>query len=343
VIPIEINESFLPAGYEHYFNLLKLRRLIGKEIWEEVTAANPVATEIDFNAVVQKRYGERGLRVAQDVLKKGSSPTFFADEELVVASFLTGILSGYHTVVLTRDIAIQEQYFKLWQMMVEDYRAHCLAWAAKNHLAQFVRKIPNTTLFTPSTTPYTDFIVEEELETIQLKLEGAEDVALPPVENVRGLVVSCYLFGGTQNSVTVSRFSGWLEREMTPLLMIKKAFDGRNTELFGDRNLSVGCHRDEQGNAACIGVIYRDKYIEKFGMRFRVLDVYRALVNQETSMRMLYGLHDPADKLTPDERMNAMNCSIERSSGVLIPRKRRVVPANVLDLHRLYQRKGKKR
>src|SRR5205823_6275916 len=121
IIFLELNGDFADYGYGYYFDLLALRRLVGREVWQEVRTRNPGATVADFNAECQKRYGERGLRVAKEVLRKGDSPTFLADEQLTVLAVLTAVLTGHHAVLLTRDLAVQEQFFKLFQLLVDDY------------------------------------------------------------------------------------------------------------------------------------------------------------------------------------------------------------------------------
>jgi hypothetical protein len=122
IILPSLNADFLDHGYQHYFNLLALRRLIGLELATELG----LPPNLDAMTVeLKRRFGDRGYLVSREAFTKGTRPNFLADEQMLVMAALTAVCTGHETVILTWDTAIQEQFRKLWHLIVGDYVAFC--------------------------------------------------------------------------------------------------------------------------------------------------------------------------------------------------------------------------
>jgi hypothetical protein len=74
---------------------------------------------------LKRRFGDRGYLVSREAFTKGTRPNFLADEQMLVMAALTAVCTGHETVILTWDTAIQEQFRKLWHLIVGDYVAFC--------------------------------------------------------------------------------------------------------------------------------------------------------------------------------------------------------------------------
>jgi hypothetical protein len=124
--------SFRQYGHDYYVNLLALRKRLGVVAHRDLQAAlgrEPSDSEL-------KRYLSETLHARDVVLafkgwKHQGARNYLADEELVVTSVMTAILTGRETVILTRDTDVFEQFVKLVGLMVSDY------WCSR--FADFVR------------------------------------------------------------------------------------------------------------------------------------------------------------------------------------------------------------
>lgn len=227
IVFLDLTPHFLEFGYQYYFNLLSLRRLISLEIATEMSVRSGMqADRADVIRELQRRYGDRGFRLAKEALERSNSPTFLADEQLVVMAAISAICTGHSTALLTWDTAIQEQFVKLDHLLVEDFVAHRAAeWAATGDNLREFREMKKEG-------SKTDICAGDSALVAEFYKEEFEAGILPkPFDPVR---TSCIVIGGDATNMVCSRWGFCAERGMAQLLITKSQTGGKNTPHFGD-------------------------------------------------------------------------------------------------------------
>src|SRR5262249_44198245 len=89
--------------------------------------------------------------------------------------------------------------------------------------------------------------------------------------------VYCFLVGNDYRDPRVSAISACLEREMCRLLAIKGRTDGKNTEHFPGKNMSIGTRLENGANGGHLFVLGAERMIEFEGVPVSWGDYFRAL------------------------------------------------------------------
>jgi hypothetical protein len=272
-----LNADFFDHGYQHYFNLLALRRLIGLELAEELGLPPTLDA---MTAELKRRFGDRGYLVSREAFTKGTKPNFLADEQMIVMAALTAICSGNETIILTWDTAIQEQFRKLWHLISGDYVAFCAGVATSNSMdISQVKEIPYGN-------GQENPIIPNRAKAFKLPADGFNESILPP--DPSPVLNICLTIGGELRSggeikylrVTPDAFCG--ENYIAPFLRQKVANGGKNSDRFAECDCFVsdgGSMPD--GPPAVMVSIFERKMIECCGMQVSALDKHDALLTRE--------------------------------------------------------------
>jgi hypothetical protein len=224
-------ERYLKHGYEYYFSLLGLRKLIGCVIEAELQRKNQrPPTPDEFLAVAQSRHGERGYQLAKKGLDSKGLPNAFNDEQTVVMAVLTAILEGRETYIVTTDTDVPEQFIKLYTLIKEHYRAMLAAERYDD----------------PSQMGFKEVSLADQpahnhgwnaAAILELRLPESEFDVLP--RRFQSVVVHCILLGRGEKTPTFSYCWFAMDTDAARVLQIKAATRGRSTDRFGDRNLTI--------------------------------------------------------------------------------------------------------
>jgi hypothetical protein len=275
----QLTNAFFDHGYQHYHNLLTIRRLIGLEIADEMQrqTGQPPSQEALMKEMMI-RLGDRGFRVAKEAVEEGVSPTFLADEQMLLMAALTAVCSGQPTVILTRDTAIQEQFRKLWHLMNSDYVAHwCGEWASSGaNIAEFKR-------FEGDEVEY-DFCLGNEISVLSAYKDGFEQAVLP--QDFQPAICACLVVGGEPTKMVVSPDVYCAEREMAGFLQTKARSGGKNSERFGDLDCVVSCdNKLVDGKVIMMLFLLQPRIVECCSMRVSFMDRHAALMTSELVIR----------------------------------------------------------
>src|SRR5208282_1010821 len=195
-----LNEDFINHGYEYYLKLLTLRKMMGPVATAVLTKKlGRAPTQEEFHAEVQRQFGERGFLLARKGLDGANSPNRTTDEHLVVAAFLTAIMTGSEVFIVTRDPDVLEQYVKLRSVIKEHYRAML---AAERYALN-----PGSMVF--QQVPVRDEYVRVRFSgdsVLQFETTDAQFNPLPP--KFHFVNIYCILLGGepTSMKVTIANF-----------------------------------------------------------------------------------------------------------------------------------------
>jgi hypothetical protein len=226
------NDRYLQHGFEYYFKLLALRKLIGPIILqtlEQQKGRRP--TNDEFVAAAQPFLGERGLQIAKKGIEGMSSPNMLADEQTVVTGVLTAILEGREVYIVTTDTDIPEQFGKLFLLIKEHYRAMLAAelYASRPDRMGFREVLVSD--YTSQATPWAGASI------LELRLAENEFDVLPREFNA--VVAHCILLGGGEKTPKVSYSCFTIDTETAEVLRVKAKTSGLSTDRFGDRNCTI--------------------------------------------------------------------------------------------------------
>jgi hypothetical protein len=272
-----LNADFLDHGYQFYFNLLSIRRLIGLELAAELGLP---ATLDAMGPELMRRFGDRGYLVSREVFTKGRKSNYLADEQMIVMAALTALCTGQETVILTWDTAIQEQFRKLWHLLVEDYVAFCTGEAVSwtMDIAQMKELKNESGREHP--------IVPDSFKAFKVPAADFDEWVLPP--NPTPVLSVCLTLGGELRSggvikhlrVTPDAFCA--EQYMAAFLRQKVANGGKSTNRFGESDCVV-THGENlpDGRPAVMVAILKPKMVQCCGMQVSSLDKHGALLTRE--------------------------------------------------------------
>ena len=277
IILPSLNADFLDHGYQFYFNLLALRRLIGLELAAELGLP---ATLDAMTAELQRRFGDRGYLVSSEAFSKGTKPNFLADEQMIVMAALTALCTGHETVILTWDTAIQEQFRKLWYLIERDYVAFCtgevISWTMD---ISEIKELNNES-------GREDPIVPDKLRAFKVPAAEFQEWVLPP--DPSPVLSICLTIGGELRSggeikhlrVTPDAFCA--ENYIAPFLRQKVENGGKNTSRFGEYDCVVSDGGNlPSGRPAVMVSIFKPKIIQCCGMQVSTIDKHAALLTRE--------------------------------------------------------------
>jgi hypothetical protein len=272
-----LNADYLDHGYQFYFNLLAVRRLIGLELAAELRLP---ATLDAMTAELMRRFGDRGYLVSREVFTKGTKANFLADEQMIVMAALTALCTGHETVILTWDTAIQEQFRKLWHLMASDYVDYCTGEVVSRTMdITQVKELKNES-------GHEHLIVPDKVKAFLVPTAGFHERVLPP--NPSPVLSICLTVGGELKSggkikylrVTPDAFCA--ESYMAAFLRQKIANGGKNTNRFGECDCFVSHGNNlPDGRPAILVAVFEPKFLECCGMKLSTMDKHAALLTKE--------------------------------------------------------------
>jgi hypothetical protein len=206
----------------YYMNLLARRREVLKVAFDRHTrehGAEPNAEERALiTARIQSEFGERGMLLC----RKPISPNH-TDETLVYLAVEHALRTGQPTILLTADPDIEEQFFKLIELVTIHYYAMLVA---REYCANFAAFKPHVLAGAELEALSHVF---ESVTVLDLGNRRIQDFRPPKIEFVP---ISCCLLG-----THVSHLVYGAETAMSEVLDIKARTGGRSTDLLGERDL----------------------------------------------------------------------------------------------------------
>lgn len=265
-VAIQIRSEMLGYGYEHYVNLLSVRKRLGIRVGNQLTEElGREPTDSELKCRLHQDFDARSLPIAFKGWKDRGKRNFMADEELVVSAFITAIMTGQHTLVLTRDTDVFDQFNKLFELLVSDY--YCYRFGAALHA-------------NPSGLPMQSFpgsAMDIGILDCQdaLMIPKSEVERLPP-SNFHPVHIFCALVGNTCVDPRISLAGVCLEHEMHPLLKCKSETGGKNSPYFPDQNIITGINMDAE-KLATVFMRCTEEQINFEGVSLTHLDLRHAL------------------------------------------------------------------
>lgn len=220
-------------GFDHYVNFLSLRKRLGRRVFRELqTELGREPTDNEFKQKLARDYHPRISSIAFKGWKDWGKRNYLADEELVVLSVITAVMTGMPALILTRDTDVFENFAKLCHELTADYAAFRFGEvhsANPEGCPMFSRNIGNLgkEIGLVGDAVHQVFISQEDMD------------GLPPYSHTP-VHTFCVLLGNTVIDPKVSIAGFCVETEMEGLLFVKGRTNGRNTERFGKENLRVG-------------------------------------------------------------------------------------------------------
>jgi len=218
--PESESERFTALLY--YMNLLARRREVLKVALARHArehGAEPNAEErAGITARIQRDFGERGMLLC----RKPISPNY-TDETLVYLAVEHALRTGQPTMLLTADPDVEEQFFKLVELVTIHYFAMLVA---REYYANFTAFKPRVLAGGELEALSQTF---ESVTVLDLGSRRIQDFRPPKIEFVP---ISCCLLG-----THVSHVVYGAETAMREVLDIKARTGGRSTDLLGERDL----------------------------------------------------------------------------------------------------------
>ncbi len=226
------NERYRQHGYEYYYKLLALRKLVGPVIatvLERELGKHPGPSEVRMRA--QRLFRERGAELAEKGLDWPEHKYPFADEQTVLLGVMTAILEGREVYVVTADGDLPEQFFKLHVLIKEHYRSMLAA--------EIYASDPKRMAFREVAVrdDEQDPFAWTEQSILRLRVPEHEFDVLP--SKFSSTNVHCLWFS-TDHTQPKFSYSGFaVESDVARVLRIKAATDGLSTDRFGERNCTI--------------------------------------------------------------------------------------------------------
>lgn len=213
----------------YYVNLLWLRKFVGiNHAHEYAKHLGRTPTAEENQAELQAILGPRGWRLAKKALANPESLKINTDEALVVSAALRAVLFGQHSIVLTRDTDVFEQFYKAMYLIDTHYIAMLVA--------EEYHRAPSS--YTTQPLPLGIDLYEGEGN---LAIDFADDrdhyrrrsMACSPIQ------YSCCLLSTSDKPLIHSQRSFGVAPDMARIIEMKTKTNGRNTDLFGSMNLHI--------------------------------------------------------------------------------------------------------
>jgi hypothetical protein len=236
--------DILDCGYQHYVDLLSLRKRLGiREAGEFAAEHGREPESQDLRNRLSRKYHQRVVPIAMEGWEKAGARNYTADEELVVSAVTTAIMTGEPVLILTRDTDVFDQFMKLFEMMLGDYSAFRFAEVlAAQGDDMPMQRIP--------VDRSNDFgFTGDSIDCIVISSADAE--RLPPTRHTP-VHCFCALVGNHCDDPKVSIAGYCLETEMQSLLRVKYDTSGKNTKRLDDNDVTIGMHHKD----GKLGVMY---------------------------------------------------------------------------------------
>ncbi len=271
-----------PIGaYQHYLDLIVLRKLFGKHVADEMKSrSGAVPTSSQLKNELNKLVGDRGAQIAFKGWEKFGAMNFTADEELVVQAVLTAIVTGRDTVILTWDTDLQEQFVRLMYHLCADYSCWAFGeyYAAHPEMPLFDLAVDESLFFASSMT-------NKNLKHVKMPTRDS-DIFWPTTWTPVGC--HCLLLGNHRKELKVTPTTFYAEREMHHLLEVIHKTGGRNSERFGESNIIVGSGKMDDGRSSTMYCIADETYTEIYGRKVTTLNWIMTRLYRETMRRKLF-------------------------------------------------------
>ncbi|MHC4179660.1 MAG: hypothetical protein ACYSWU_19280 [Planctomycetota bacterium] len=227
---VEINHKYTDHAFQHYFDLLCYRRRLGAAIRRKLrTQLQTAPSHQELHEECQRQLGVRGGKLALKGWLDRRKPNRFTDEQLVVLAIQTAILRRRDLLILTRDLDLEEQFFKFVGFLDHDYRAMLVA-------ADYARR-PHVYDLTPR-------VVWAGMGAY----EGCYHSCHLPLSHTEGLVpagsamikLNCLVLAGDLPTLKITPQVYHAESGMAQLLRTKTITGGLNTDQLDGMNCRLG-------------------------------------------------------------------------------------------------------
>lgn len=269
---LDPSDAVVAYSVAYYIRLLLFRKQLWRIAENQLARENaPPPTDIDVERHIKKHFGERGYQRAKKGKDAEGSPTFAADEEMVVYAFMHALFFGKETVILSGDSDIEDQVYKLQWLLNTHYRSMLFAerWA-KGDI-----QLPTRSLDVSDALLSEAFHGEDAL-LVEGRTSHLTDV-LP--ECFTPNILYNWLVTGPCDNMRFYPMTCCLESEMREVLRVKAATRGGNTEVLDGRNCHVW-QRPLPIPDGCV-VIARDMRLRLRDIDLPILDLQHALMTDE--------------------------------------------------------------
>lgn len=256
----------------YYIRLLLIRKQLWHIIETQLTQENaspPADAEVERH--IKKHFGERGYQRAKKGRGPEASPTFAADEEMVVHAFMHALFFGTETVILSGDPDIEDQVYKLQWLLDTHYRSMLFAqrWA-KGEVDLPTRQLDVSEAALSQAFYGNDALLVEGRTSHLMDLLPAEYTPT---------VVYNWLVTGPSENMRFYPMTWCLEAEMKEILRVKAFTRGSNTDVLDGRNCHVW-QRPLPIPDGCVAIA-RDKRCRLGTTDLPILDIQHALMTDE--------------------------------------------------------------
>jgi hypothetical protein len=249
---------------EWYINLLGVRKKVRPMVKDgQFNGIGGPLDNCEANNAIRRMFGRRSERLATSGDHTKIRSHLFHDEAIVISAIIHALVTRQHTIILTRDEDIYEQFRKACWLLDTHYRSMRVAEIYAN----------NPLVFTPIRRfKKADSNVQESLR----KAFADEDVVLlgKPSAELRevlpakrhGIVVHCCRIRELAEILMFSFID-----DFRSLFRIKGQTRGLSTDKFGDKNchIHLGPLTTSIGNWAAIG---RDVTVGLDKFRYSMID-----------------------------------------------------------------------
>jgi hypothetical protein len=262
---------------EWYINLLGTRKLVRPMVREQLQRADIGADNCKVNNAIRKTFGERSEKLAIKGDKAKVGKHRFHDEAIVVMTILHALATGQHTVLLTRDEDVFEQFRKACWLLDTHYRAMKFAdiYAQDRFAFAPMRRFEDVS-------PAAQAALREGFADDDVVLLGKPSALLREILPRKRSIISVHCCRIRELAEIL--IFGFID-DFRTLIRTKGQAQGRNTNRFGDKNchISLGPLMQVVGNWAAIG---RDRIVSKEKYTYPMVDINLVINEREGVTRV---------------------------------------------------------
>ena len=242
---VQNKEEYFGHAYAYYCPLLLLRKIKGKQVAEEFENRHGrLPNKDEFHSYFKSighEYDDRAVRFAWKGANDLGKKSFATDEQVVTMAVLHGLISGQETLILTRDHALMDQFYKLLFLIDMHYR--CMLFAEKYAAAPHNYRPQNKRTVCEGRPNLFDdrFVGEDDLFMRPGPFPsewGGWDSLLP--QNSACVNLGCVWFGDGPDVLQVAQMTFCADREMSKVLRVKTETGGLNTSLLNGKTATFG-------------------------------------------------------------------------------------------------------
>lgn len=266
-------------GYDYYVDLLSLRKRLGIRVANELRkelGREPQEREVRDR--LNRDYHPRVMPIAIEGWKKAGARNYTADEEMIVSSVISAVVTGQSSMILTRDTDVFDQFIKMFELMTAQYMCY--------RFGEVRAANPDGVPMGPLTVTKSD-----DSEFLGNTIEHAvipqsEADRLPPYSHTP---VHCYcvLVGNHAKDPRISIAGYCLETEMAGLLHVKGKTGGKNTYRFPGKNISIGTHQTD-GRIGILFALGEERMIDYEGVRVSIIDLMQTFKDDPAVIRKIW-------------------------------------------------------